>query len=30
VREQLKLPTEKTDCLSGEKARMRRDGFNFQ
>jgi hypothetical protein len=27
---QLKLPTEKSDCLIGEKARMRRDGFNFQ
>ena len=30
TRIQLKLPTEKSDCLSGEKARMRRDGFNFQ
>ena len=30
TRVQLKLPTEKSDCLSGEKARMRRDGFNFQ
>ncbi len=29
TRIQLKLPTEKSDCLSGEKARMRRD-FNFQ
>jgi hypothetical protein len=30
TRIQLKLPTEKSDCLAGEKARMRRDGFNFQ
>jgi hypothetical protein len=30
TRVQLKLPTERSDCLSGEKARMRRDGFNFQ
>jgi hypothetical protein len=30
TRVQLKLPTEKSDCLAGEKARMRRDGFNFQ
>lgn len=30
TRIQLKLPTEKSDCLSGEKARARRDGFNFQ
>jgi hypothetical protein len=30
TRVQLKLPTEKSDCLSGEKARARRDGFNFR
>jgi hypothetical protein len=29
-RVQLKLPTEKSDCLAGEKARARRDGFNFR
>ena len=30
TRVQLKLPAEKSDCMAGEKARMRRDGFNFQ
>ncbi len=30
TRIQLKLPAEKSDCLAGEKARARRDGFNFQ
>lgn len=30
TRVQLKLPAEKSDCLSGEKARARRDGFNLQ
>jgi hypothetical protein len=29
TRIQLKLPTEKSDCFAGEKARGRRDGFGF-
>lgn len=29
VRAQLKLPTEKSDCLAGEKARAAREGGNF-
>jgi hypothetical protein len=30
TRIQLKLPAEKSDCMAGEKARGRRDGFIFQ